>query len=456
MVNPQIFREYDVRGTVGRDLTPETVGLLGRGVGTLLRRAGGRRAVLGRDNRLSSPGFRDALAAGLLATGVDVVDLGLVTTPLLYYGLFHVPCDGGVMITGSHNPPEFNGFKIAVGKSTIWGARIQELRGVVERGDFETGAGALTTEDIVGPYRDMIHGKIPALARGLRVAVDGGSGTGGLVAPQLMRELGCEVTELWCTPDGTYPGHFPDPTVPKNLEALIRTVREKGLDLGIGFDGDADRIGVVDERGEILWGDQLLMIYAREVLARGPASIVFDVKCSDNLPRDIERHGGRAVIWKTGHSLVKEKLKTEHAALAGEMSGHIFFADGYFGFDDAIYAALRLLRILAAAGRPLSTLLADVPRTWATPEIRVDCPDERKFEVVSALTAAFKARREVLDIDGMRVRYPDGWGLLRASNTQPVLVLRFESTSPEGLARIRAEILGELARYPFVRIPEGL
>jgi phosphomannomutase/phosphoglucomutase len=455
MVNPLIFREYDVRGTVGRDLTPETVELLGRGVGTLLVRAGGRRAVLGRDNRLSSPQFRDALAAGLLASGVDVVDLGLVTTPLLYYGLFHVPCDGGVMITGSHNPPEFNGFKIAIGKSTIWGARIQELRALIERGDFASGAGTLTHGDILGPYREMILGKI-SLARPLRVAVDGGSGTGGLVAPQLMRELGCEVTELWCEPDGTYPGHFPDPTVPANLAGLIRTVREKGLDCGIGFDGDADRIGVVDEQGSILFGDQLLMLYAREILARGPASIVFDVKCSDNLPRDIERHGGRAVMWKTGHSLVKEKLKSEHAAVAGEMSGHIFFSDGYFGFDDAVYAALRLLRILAAGDRPLSALLADVPRTWSTPEIRVDCPDERKFEVVEAMTATFKARREVLDIDGMRARYPDGWGLLRASNTQPVLVLRFESTSPEGLARIRGEILGELSRFPFVKIPADI
>lgn len=455
MVNPLIFREYDVRGTVGRDLNPETVELLGRGVGTLLRRAGGRRAVLGRDNRLSSPAFRDALAAGLTAAGVDVVDLGLVTTPLLYYGLFHVPCDGGVMITGSHNPPEFNGFKIAIGKSTIWGERIQQLRGVIERGDFESGAGTMTQADIVGPYREMILGKI-SLARPLRVAVDAGSGTGGIVAPQLMRDLGCTVTELWCDPDGTYPGHFPDPTVPANLACLIKAVRDGGLDCGIGLDGDADRIGVVDEQGNILWGDQLLMIYAREILARGPATVVFDVKCSENLPRDIERHGGRAVMGKTGHSLIKEKMKTEHAALAGEMSGHIFFSDGYFGFDDAVYAALRLLRILGAEGRPLSALLADVPRTWSTPEIRVDCPDERKFEVVETLTAAFKARREVLDLDGMRVVFPDGWGLLRASNTQPVLVLRFESTSPEGLARIRDEILGELARFPFVTIPSDV
>ncbi|HWR98539.1 MAG TPA: phosphomannomutase/phosphoglucomutase [Candidatus Methanoperedens sp.] len=455
MINPQIFREYDVRGTVGRDLNPELVELLGRGVGTLLRRAGGRRAVLARDNRLSSPAYRDALAAGLVAAGVDVVDLGLVPTPLLYFGLHHLPCDGGVMITGSHNPPEFNGFKIAIGKSTIWGPRIQELRGVIERHDFESGEGALTRADIAGPYREMILGKI-RLARPLRVAVDAGSGTGGIVAPRLLRELGCEVTELWCEPDGTYPGHFPDPTVPANLADLIRTVRERGLDCGIGYDGDADRIGVVDEQGNILWGDQLLMIYAREILAQGPASVVFEVKCSQNLARDVERHGGRPVMWKTGHSLIKEKMKTEHAAIAGEMSGHIFFADDYFGFDDAVYASLRLLRILAASGKPLSALLADVPKTFSTPEIRVDCPDERKFEVVAALAKEFAAGREVIDIDGVRVNYADGWGLLRASNTQPVLVMRFESTSPAGLARIRGEITGALARFPFVTIPSDV
>jgi phosphomannomutase/phosphoglucomutase len=359
------------------------------------------------------------------------------------------------MITGSHNPPEFNGFKIALGKSTIWGPRIQELRELIERRDFEGGAGALTQADIIGPYREMILGKI-RLARPLRVAVDAGSGTGGVVAPGLLRDLGCEVTELWCEPDGTYPGHFPDPTVPGNLADLIRTVRERGLDCGIGYDGDADRIGVVDERGEILWGDQLLMLYAREILARGPAAVVFEVKCSQNLARDVAQRGGRPVMGKTGHSLIKERMKAEHAALAGEMSGHIFFADEYFGFDDAVYASLRLLRILAAAGRPLSTLLADVPKTFSTPEIRVECPDERKFEVVAALTAEFAARREVVDVDGMRVNYEDGWGLLRASNTQPVLVLRFESTSREGLARIRDEITGALSRYPFVTIPSDM
>jgi phosphomannomutase/phosphoglucomutase len=452
MVNPLIFREYDVRGTVGRDLTPQVVELLGRGIGTLLRRAGGTRMVVARDNRLSSPEYRAALVSGLIATGVDVVDLGLAPTPLLYYGLFHVPCDGGVMITGSHNPPEYNGFKIAIGRSTIYSERIQELRRLIEARDFEAGAGAVSAEDIHGPYRAMVLSRI-RLARPLRVAVDGGSGTGGAVAPALLRALGCEVTELWCEPDGTYPGHFPDPTVPKNLEDLIRAVREGGLDCGIAYDGDADRIGVVDERGDILWGDQLLMIFAREILEKGPAAVVFEVKCSRNLALDVARHGGRPVMWKTGHSLIKEKMKAEHAALAGEMSGHIFFADEYFGFDDAIYASLRFLRILATAAVPASGLLADVPRTFYTPEIRVDCPDERKFAVVAELTETFRRRREVIDVDGMRVNFPDGWGLLRASNTQPVLVLRFEASSPEGLERIRAEIVRELARFPCVALP---
>jgi phosphomannomutase/phosphoglucomutase len=452
MVNPHIFREYDIRGTVDRDLDPQVVKQLGMGIGTLLRRAGGKSVVVGRDNRLSSPAYRDALTAGLLSTGTDVVDLGMVPTPLVYYALHTVETDGGVMITGSHNPPEFNGFKVAVGKSTIWGDRIQEIRRIIEEESYTGGEGSLTSRDVIGPYRETLLSRI-SLDRGLKVAVDGGSGTAGIVAPDLVRALGCEVTELYCEPDSSYPGHFPDPTIPANLEELITVVRERGLDVGLSYDGDSDRIGVVDNRGNILWGDQLLMIYAREILSRGPASIIFEVKCSQNLETDIRDHGGKPIMWKTGHSLIKEKMKLEEAALGGEMSGHIFFADEYFGFDDAVYASLRLLRIVAASEVPLSEMLNDVPPTSSTPEIRLVCPDERKFEVVSKIASRLRGKYEVIDIDGVRVKYDDGWALLRASNTQPVLVARFEALSPERLEEIREEMFTELKRFPDVELP---
>jgi phosphomannomutase/phosphoglucomutase len=455
MVNPHIFREYDIRGTVDRDLTPGVVELLGKGIGTRLRRSGKDRFVLGRDNRLSSPAFREAMVNGLLATGVHVVDLGLVPTPLLYFALHTLGPDGGVMITGSHNPPEFNGFKVAFGKSTIWGESIQEIRHIIDSGEFFTGSGTLTFHDIAAPYREKLL-ELISLDRPLRVAVDGGSGTGGMIAPAVLRDLGCEVTELYCTPDGSYPGHFPDPTIPSNLEELIEVVREKKLDMGVAYDGDSDRIGVVDDRGNILWGDQLLIIYAREILQRGPATVIFEVKCSQNLAVDILEHGGKPVMWKTGHSLIKEKMKEEKAALAGEMSGHIFFADEYYGYDDAIYATLRLLRIMAASRTPLSGMLDNVPPTLSTPEIRVDCPDGEKFAVVGEIAGIFRERHDVIDVDGVRVTYPDGWSLLRASNTQPVLVLRFEALTKERLHVIKEEMLAELRRFSFIGLPDDL
>lgn len=455
MINPHIFREYDIRGRVDVDLSPEVAELLGRGVGTALLRSGGKRFVVARDNRLSSPSYHDAITAGLVATGVEVLDIGMVPTPLMYYALHHLEPDGGVIVTGSHNPPDFNGFKVAIGKSTIWGEKIQEIRGLIEKEDFETGDGSVSDHDIITPYREMILSKI-SLARPLRVAVDAGSGAGGPIAPSIFRELGCEVTELYCQPDGTYPGHFPDPTIPANLEELRKVVLAEGLDFGVAYDGDADRIGVIDDGGNILWGDQLMMLYSREILARGPASIIFEVKCSQNLDRDIAAHGGRPIMWKTGHSLIKKKMKEEEAALGGEMSGHIFFADEFFGFDDAIYASARLMRIVAAGDKPLSALLDDVPPTFATPEIRIDCPDEKKFDVVREITEKYRANYDVIDVDGVRVSYADGWGLLRASNTQPVLVVRFEADSEKRLGEIKDEMLGELEAYGFVRIPKGL
>lgn len=455
MINPHIFREYDIRGRVDIDLSPATAELLGRAIGTALVRSGGRRFVVARDNRLSSPAYHDGMTKGLVAAGVEVLDIGMVPTPLMYYALHHLEPDGGVIVTGSHNPPDFNGFKIAIGKSTIWGEKIQEIRRLIEEEDFETGAGSVSDHDIITPYREMILSKI-SLERPLRIAVDAGSGAGGPIAPSIFRELGCEVTELYCQPDGTYPGHFPDPTIPANLEELKEAVLAEGLDFGVAYDGDADRIGVIDNGGGILWGDQLMMLYSREILRRGPASIIFEVKCSQNLDRDIAARGGRPIMWKTGHSLIKKKMKEEGAALGGEMSGHIFFADEFFGFDDAIYASARLMRIVAASETPLSAMLADVPPTFATPEIRIECPDGKKFDVVREVTDKFRASYDVIDVDGVRVSYPDGWALLRASNTQPVLVVRFEAGSEERLAEIKDEMFRELKGYGFVTIPKGL
>lgn len=457
-VNPRIFREYDIRGIVGSDLSPDTVRLIGRGFGTVVASKGGRRVSVGRDARLSSPEFRDALVEGLLACGLDVVDVGMVATPLLYFAIHHLGTDAGVMITGSHNPPDFNGFKLCLGSATLHGGEIGTIRDLIESGDFASGAGTLSTADVVTPYLDYVRGNI-SVSRRIKVVVDAGNGTAGPVAPQLYRSLGVDVVELFCEPDGTFPNHWPDPTLPENLEALIAKVRETGADLGVAFDGDSDRIGAVDEKGGILFGDQLMILFAREILSRKPgAAVISEVKASRLLYEDIANRGGRPVMWKAGHSLIKAKMKEEKAELAGEMSGHIFFADRYLGFDDAIYAAARLFEIVAASGRPLSEHLSDLPHTVATPEIRVDCPDEEKFEVVAKAGEIVRAQaREVIDIDGVRASFDGGWGLLRASNTQPVIVLRFEAESEAALSRIRAlvEAAVESARREVAGAPRA-
>ncbi len=455
-LNPSIFREYDIRGIVGRDLTGRSAELLGRGIGTFMRERDRRVLTLGHDNRLSSPELSAGLAQGLMASGCDLIDVGQVPTPLLYFSLFHLEPDGGVMITGSHNPPEFNGFKVALGRSTIHGETIQEIGRIIREGKFAVGAGRSRSADVIGPYRRMILQKIK-LDRPLRVVVDAGSGTAGPLACGLLRELGCEVIELYCVPDGTYPGHFPDPTIPANLDEAVRRVADAGADLAVAYDGDADRLGVVDDRGRIIWGDQLMIVFSRDILTRRPgAAVVFEVKCSMTLEQDIVKHGGRPIMWKAGHSLIKQKMKDEGALLGGEMSGHLFFAEDYFGYDDAVYASLRLLRILAASDLKLSGMLADVPVLASTPEIRVDCPDEEKFRVVRAIVDWFKPRRPTLDVDGARVSFPGGWGLVRASNTQPVLVLRFEAADKATLDSIMREMLGRLRLFPSVRVPDDL
>jgi phosphomannomutase/phosphoglucomutase len=436
-INPQIYREYDIRGVVDKDLTPEIVRRLGQGFGTYMASQGHFKLVVGRDGRLSSKAFKEALAEGLISTGCDIIDIGLCPTPVYYFSIFHLNREGGMMVTGSHNPPEFNGFKVSVGRSTIFGEEIQKLGRLIDRGKFITGNGKVLDKEIIRPYQDYIKKDIK-LEKKMRVVIDAGNGTAGAVAGPLLRGLGCEVEELYCEIDGRFPNHFPDPTIPKNLKDLTDRVKKLRADVGIGYDGDADRLGVVDDRGNIIWGDQLMILFSREILnEKKGATFIAEVKCSQNLFDDVEKHGGRALMWKTGHSLIKEKMKEEKAILGGEMSGHIFFADRYFGYDDAIYASCRLIELLSKTDKKLSQLLEDIPKTQITPEIRVDCPDEIKFKVVDRVKEELKKDHSVIDVDGVRVRFEDGWGLVRASNTQPVLVLRFEALTEKRLQEIR-------------------
>ena len=440
MLPGNIFREYDIRGVADRDLEDSGIEQLGRAIGTYVRRRSGRHVALGRDTRLSSTRLRDALARGLAASGCDVSDIGVVPTPVLYYSVFHLKADGAVMITGSHNPPEYNGFKVVHHGSTIHGQEIQELRGLIERGDFESGAGKITAVDAVTPYVDEVASQF-SLPRRVKVVCDAGNGTAGPVLHRILERLNVESTEMYFEMDGRFPNHHPDPTLPETIETLIATVRETGADLGVAFDGDADRIGAVDENGQILWGDMLLLIYAREILTRKPgATFIGEVKCSQVMYDEIERLGGNPVMFKTGHSLIKAKMKETRAELAGEMSGHMFFADRYYGFDDALYAACRLIEIVSHSGKPLSAQLEGLPQMVATPEIRVDCADELKFDVVSRVAERFRATHNVVDIDGVRVLFNKGWGLVRASNTQPVLVTRFEAENEQLLADYRREV----------------
>ena len=445
-MNREIFREYDIRGLVEKDLSPNTVVSIGRAVGTYAAERGVKTMTLGRDCRLSSESLSASMKAGLLSSGIDVIDIGTCATPILYFSVRYVKTGGGVMVTGSHNPPEFNGFKICVGPDTIYGGEIQKLREIIEGKAFRAGAGRAIVEDISQPYLDYIYRNVN-VRPGLRVVLDAGNGVGGHFARPLFERFGCELTCLNIEMDGRFPNHHPDPTVPENLRDVIIRVRQEKADVGISFDGDADRIGVVTDQGEILWGDELLLLFSRFILKESPgATVIGEVKCSQRLYDDIAARGGRPIMWKAGHSLIKGKMKEEKAMLAGEMSGHLFFADRYFGYDDAIYAAARLLEILSVTGEKLSDILADVPRTFTTPEIRIDCPDPIKFDVVRDITEIFRKDYRIIDTDGVRILFPDGWGLIRASNTQPVLVLRFESSTAQKLAEIRAIAEKELNR----------
>ena len=446
-INPKIFREYDIRGIVDKDLTLEFVEYLGRGIGTYFRERGKKQVALGRDARLSSPAYAEAVTRGLLSTGCSVVDIGLVPTPLLYFAVYYKKNEAAVMITGSHNPPEYNGFKMMVGEETLYGETIQQVYRILKEGRLVSDRpGTRSSYEIIPEYEDYVLKDI-RLGRKLRVVLDAGNGTAGFVAGPIFRKLGCDVIELYCEPDGKFPNHHPDPTLPEAMEDLVKKVQETGADFGVGYDGDGDRIGVVDDQGKLLWGDQLMIVFSRDILPANPgAAVISEVKASKLLYEEIKRLGGRPIMWKTGHSLIKKKIKEEKALLAGEMSGHIFFADRFFGFDDAIYSSARLAEIVSRSEKKLSEMLADLPRTYYTPEIRVYASDEVKFKIVDEVKKELGRKYPVNDIDGIRVSYPKGWALVRASNTQAALVLRYEADTPEDLEAIKKEVGAALER----------
>ncbi|NLG85251.1 MAG: phosphomannomutase/phosphoglucomutase [Firmicutes bacterium] len=447
-----VFREYDLRGLAEEELDDRFCHDLGLTLAAYFKERGLGRVLLGRDNRPSSPWIRDRITEGLTTGGCDVVDIGEVTTPLFYYARIHLDIDAGVMITASHNPPEYNGFKIARGPATIYGEEIQRLRRMLLEGAGKPAAfpGTVTTCDVTEAYLGMLAEKIK-LERGLKVAVDCGNGTAGPYAVEFLRRLGCEVIPIYCDSDGRFPHHEPDPVRSANLRDLQATVLASRAELGLAFDGDGDRLGVVDEKAQIIWGDKLMVLFWREILAKHPGAVaLIEVKCSDLLVEEVKRLGGVPVFTRTGHSLIKARMRELGALFAGEMSGHMVFADEYFGLDDAFYAAGRLLRILAASPLSLSAMLADLPVYYSTAETRIACPDAAKEEVVRQIKERFAATNEVIDVDGARIVFPDGWGLVRASNTQPVIVTRCEARTPEGLMRIKA-LLGEaLAAHPAV------
>lgn len=448
-----IFRQYDIRGTTGDQLTPALARAVGGAFATLSRERLGRppRIALGRDNRPSGPALADGVAQGIVAAGGSVVDIGLLPTPALYFATHVLSVDGGLQVTGSHNPPEFNGFKMVLAHDAIYGDGIQRLYQLIagDRLDRAPGGSRTTDGSVLAAYRAAIVRHNTPLPRRVKVVADCGNGVTSLVAIETLRDLGCEVVALFAESDGTFPNHHPDPTVVENLRDLQAAVAREGAELGIAFDGDGDRIGAVDERGTPVFGDTLLVLFGRDLVQRmGPGfPVIFDVKCSEVLPQELERAGLVPTMWKTGHSLIKQKMKEIHAPLAGEMSGHVFFGGDWYGFDDALFAAARLLQYVSRNGGPLSRLVADLPQTVSTPELRVDCPDEVKFGLVEQAAREFAARYPVSTLDGVRITFAEGWGLLRASNTQPVLVLRFEARTPAALAAYRGEVEGWLARH---------
>ncbi len=454
MIPGHIFREYDIRGLHATELTDETAEAVGHAFATRIRAEGGTRVAIGQDVRPSSERLARAAERGMVRAGLQVQRVGVVPTPALYYAVASRGLDGGMQITGSHNPPEFNGFKMAKAKLPLYGAEIQEMLRAIRAGELTVGEGGGATDaPILDEYRAMLVERCTS-PKGLRVVMDCGNGCAGTVVPEVFERMGHTVIPLYAELDGSFPNHLPDPTVPALVVDLQKKVAETGADLGIGYDGDADRIGAVTASGRIVWGDQLLALFARDVLTRVPgAPIIFDVKCSQALAEDILAHGGQPLMWKTGHSLIKKKLAETGAPVAGEMSGHMFFSEGFFGFDDALFAAGRLLRYVASTGRTLDELVASMNQYHATPETRLACPEERKFQVPEALKAEFAGQYKVIDIDGIRVEFGDGWGLVRASNTQPVLVVRFEARTEARLAEIKGMMMAALHRLGVEDVP---
>lgn len=449
-LNPQVFREYDIRGVVDKDLSTEFAYLLGRAFASLAKENGKNNIAIGYDCRLSSPAYAESLSQGMSDEGVDSTIIGMGPTPQVYYATFAYPFGGGIQVTGSHNPPDMNGFKICLGNLTLSGDQIQDLRVRAEKmmatPPSAKGKGTIERKEIINEYASNLieNCKSQMGPRKLKVVVDAGNGVGGMIGPRVLRELGCEVIELYCEPDGRFPNHHPDPTVLENIEDLIKTVKKTGADLGIGWDGDADRIGAVDENGDVIFGDMLLLIYGRSILETVPgATVIGDVKCSSLLFDDIKKRGGNSIMWKTGHSLIKGKLRETKGELGGEMSGHIFFKHRFFGFDDAVYASARLVEILSNTKKKTSELLNDLPKMVSTPEIRVDCPEEIKFKIPELAKSAFPQYR-VDTTDGARIQFEKGWGLIRASNTQPVLVMRFEAETPALLEEYQALVTNKL------------
>ncbi len=452
-MNKNIFREYDIRGVVETDFTDDVVVNLGRAFGTFVIREGGKSIALSGDVRLTTPRLVRLFTQGLLETGIHIIQLGIIPTPVNYFSMYHLNVDGAVQITGSHNPPEFNGFKFSLKKRAFYGVQIQALLHLIENHDFVSGTGSRETKNILDDYHQMLKGKI-RFHRPLKIVMDCGNACGGITGPAIFKELGVELRELYCDVDGRFPNHHPDPTDDHNLKEITRVIRQGDFDMGFAFDGDADRVVAIDNQGKIIRADILMALFLPEIITDGD-EIVFDVKCSQALEDMIVRYGGRPMMWKTGHSLIKEKMRTDHVKFAGEMSGHIFFADDYYGFDDAVYVALRLAQTVSKNSKNLSDLTAEIPKYYSTAEMRLECPtDEEKVKIATLAESYFKERYDCITVDGVRIKFGDGWGLVRSSNTQPVIVCRFEANTEERMLEIKTQVLDQLSRFGDISLHE--